>query len=250
MNKKSRNQIEIRCATTTAVSMALAIYFSASAEVLANSADYRFLIDSDWHNCQQISPTYQEVYAFETKSFYINICQKDNIYFYSGEAKQSEVPSQKNTALSEGASFGALRSSIFLPAYPLKDRRGFKAENGNVSYVVVLPFSKHNLNSPGEAILTIKRNGQLVAVESSLNKYCQQSPIANAKLAEGIAPENIEPNMDSHDRLATIPLQQDIGWNLSKIEPLDILPVEIFNSNSHLDFYRIDGKLHSLTTCN
>ena len=240
MNKKSRNQIEVQCAAATATStLALMICFSAT-EVLANSADYRFLIDSDWQNCQQISPTYQEVYAFETKSFYINICQKDHVYFYSGEAKQSDKPNE------QGGTFNAsLRSSIFLTAYPLKDHRGFEAENGNVSYVVVLPFSEHNLDpdSPEEAILIIKRNGRLVSVESSLNKYCHQSQIA-------IAPADIEPNIDNYYQLATIPLQQDIGWNSSPSEPINILPVKIFDPNSRFDFYRIDGKLHRLTTCN
>ncbi|MEO1690624.1 MAG: hypothetical protein AAFR63_03705 [Cyanobacteria bacterium J06631_6] len=50
-------------------------------------ADYSFLIDSNKHSCQQISFDYHEVYAFETASFYINICQKDDVYFYAGEAK-------------------------------------------------------------------------------------------------------------------------------------------------------------------
>lgn len=227
MNNKSRNQIEVQCANATAVGIALVIYFGSSNEVSANSADYRFIIDSK-PNCQQIATTYQEVYAFETKSFYINICQKDNVYFYSGEAKQSD------------------RNSIFLTAYPLKENRGFRAENGNVSYVVVLPFSDRSIDldsdSPQEAILTIKRNGQLVSIESSLNKYCHRSQIA-------IAPD-LKPNLDNYDRLATIPLQQDIGWNSSRIEPINMLPVETFNSNSHFDFYRIDGKLHRLTPCN
>ena len=226
MNKKSRNQIQVQCAITAISTVALIVGFNTT-EAFANGADYRFLIDSDWQNCQQISPTYREVYAFETKSFYINICQQDNLYFYSGEAKQSDL------------------SSVFLPAYPLKDHRGFEAENGNVSYVVVLPFSDRNFapDLPEEAILTIKRNGRLVSVESSLNKYCQRLPIA-------IAPAEIEPNLDNSDRLATIPLQQDIAWNSLEIEPINIQSMKVFDPNSRFDFYRLDGKIHRLTTCN
>lgn len=225
MNKKLGNQIQVKCATGVSA-IALTICFNTNTQTLASDADYRFLIDSDRQNCQQIGPTYQEVYAFETNSFYINICQQDNVYFYLGEAKQSD------------------RSSIFLPAYPLKDRRGFEAENGNVSYVVVLPFSESSIDSdsPEEAILTIKRNGRLVAIESSLNKYCRRSQIA-------IAPADIEPNLDRY-QLATIPLQQDIGWNSTQEEPINVSPAEIFDSDSRFDFYRIDGKLHRLTTCN
>ncbi|MEM7758220.1 MAG: hypothetical protein AAF298_08860, partial [Cyanobacteria bacterium P01_A01_bin.40] len=159
MIKKSDNSLKLNYA---AVGIIIVVNLVVdSTRVLASSdADYSFIIDSDWHNCQQINSDYQEVYAFETGSFYINICQKDNVYFYSGEAKQSER-SDSNTAL---------RNSIFIPAEPLDNYRGFQAENGNVSYLVILPFStpakSSNLN-PGEAILTIKRNGQLVSVESS-----------------------------------------------------------------------------------
>ncbi|MEL6930832.1 MAG: hypothetical protein AAFO95_19695 [Cyanobacteria bacterium J06600_6] len=192
-------------------------------------ADYSFLIDSDWRNCQQISTEYQEVYAFETDSFYVNICSQNNTYFYSGEAKQTGT------------------SSIFIPALPLEDNRGFKAINGNLSYVVILPFSGQNeaeslAVNPKEAILTIKRNGQLVEVESSLNKYCHQS--------KAIAFDNLEPNAQNFNRLATIFPQQDINENLLSKEIEAVLPKEIFNSESHFDFYRIDGKIHRLATCN
>lgn len=234
MIKKSDNLVKIKFAIA---GMALIVLPLATVgDVSASSdADYSFMISSDWHNCQQINSDYQEVYAFETASFYINICQKDDLYFYSGEAKQSDKPEE----------ILSLRNSIFIPAIPLDNHRGFQAENGNVSYVVVLPFSDQtNFQSseinPAEAILTIKRNGQLVSVESSLNKYCYES--------DAIALDNINLNSLDYNQLATIPHQQDIGWNLSSATSR-IFPTEIFNSNSRFDFYRIDDKLHRLTTC-
>lgn len=203
-----------------------AVGLGISSNVWASSdADYSFLINSDWHSCQQISTDYQEVYAFETDSFYVNICQKNNLYFYSGEAKQKDT------------------NSIFIPAVPLDDNRGFKAINGNVSYVAILPFPDRGevkFSKPNEAILTIKRNGRLVKVESSLNKYCHQS--------EAIAFDNIELNSQSSDRIATIPQQQDIGNSLLSTQ-VKTIHREIFNSDSHFDFYRIDGKIHRLATC-
>lgn len=211
----------------------MVIYLAAIADVRASSdADYSFVIDSDWHNCQQISTDYQEVYAFETPSFYVNICQKDEAYFYSGEAKQKEMNSM---------------NSIFIPAISLEHKRGFQAQNGNISYVVILPFSQQsNLESadttPAEAILTIKRNGRLVAVESSLHKYCHQP--------KAIAFDKIKLNPQSDYQLATIPSQHDLGWNWLSNESSRSLPIEIFSSNSRFDFYRIDGKLHRLATCN
>lgn len=203
----------------------------------SSDADYSFLIDSDWHNCQQISNNYQEVYAFETRSFYINICQQGDNYFYSGEAKQSDT------------------NSIFIPATPLEHNRGFQAKNGNISYVVTLPFSSQsNLNSANlastEAILTIKRNDYLVAVESSLNKYCHQSE-AQSATSFAIAFDNIKLNTQTHQQLGKSSLQQqDIGGNLLDNQSASILPQEIFRSNSQFDFYRIDGKLHRIATCN
>ena len=221
------NYIKINYATVAEV-VTIMIYLGAVSNVQASDADYSFLIDSDWHNCQEISQNYQEVYAFETASFYVNICQKGNTYFYSGEAKQSD------------------RNSIFIPATPLEDNRGFQANNGNVSYVVVLPFSEQNYlessdTEPAEAILTIRRNERLVSVESSLDKYCHQS--------EAIAYTDIKLNSQNYNQLATVPQQQDVGWNLSSGKLKHTLPIEIFYSDSHFDFYRIDGKLHRLATC-
>lgn len=208
------------------------------ADILASAdADYNFLVTSDWYNCQQLGAEYQEVYAFETASFYVNICQKDNVYFYSGEAKQSD------------------QNSIFIPAYPLENQQGFQAVNGNLSYLVLLPFQKSSelKSSPlklAEAILTIKRNGQLVAVESSLNKYCDQSETAIKRLDESsIAFDNIELESQNSLQIATLPQQQDLGWDLPSIKHHEPLPVEIFQSNSRFDFYQIDGELLRLTTC-
>lgn len=228
------NQIKVKYITARAISV-MVVGLGAISDASASDADYSFVVSPDWHNCQQINSDYQEVYAFETASFYVNICQKDNLYFYSGEAKQSEK-----------ADTQSLHNSIFIPALPLENNQGFQAENGNVSYIVVLPFSEQTnpqslSNQPAEAILTIKRNDQLVSVESSLNKYCDQS--------DEIAIDNIKLNPQSSNQLATIPQQQDLGWDLSLDQP-KILPTEIFNSDSRFDFYRIDGKIHRLTTCN
>ena len=220
------NQSDIKIYWATVTGTLVAVQLGAIAEVWASAdGDYSFLIDSDWHSCQQISSDYQEVYAFETDSFYINICQKDNLYFYAGEAKQRDD------------------SSIFIPAVPLDNNRGFRAINGNVSYVAILPFQNHSEEplKPNEAILTIKRNGRLIKVESSLNKYCHQP--------EAIAFDNMKLNSQSLDRLATIPQQQDIGSSLLSERVVINLSKEIFHADSHFDFYRLDGKIHRLATC-
>ena len=197
----------------------------------SSNADYTFLVTPDWRNCSQISTDYQEVFAFETLNFHINICQKDDLYFYSGETKQSN------------------RSSIFIPAYPLENGQGFQANNGNLTYLVLVPFanptsSKSDALKRTEAILTIKRNGQLVSVESSLNKYCDQSEIA-------IIPDGMELESQNSNQVAIVPIQQDLGFDISSLNSNDrLLSPEIFHSNSQFDFYRVDNELRLLATCN
>lgn len=212
----------------TIAGIVLAVNLGASADVRASSdADYNFLIDSDSHNCQQISTDYQEVYAFETASFHVNICHKNDVYFYSGEAKQSHT------------------SSIFIPATPLENNRGFQARNGNVSYTVILPFSRDDSKpsalNRGEAILTIKRNQQLIAVESSLTKYCHP--------ADAIALDEIKLNsVHSLNQIAIIPRQRDASTDLLSAVTNDVSS-KVFAADSRFDFYRLDGKLHRLITC-
>lgn len=198
--------------------------------VASSDADYSFVMTSDWHDCQQIDPDYQAVYAFETASFYVNICQKGENYFYSGEAKQSD------------------NNSIFITAHPLENGSGFQAQNGNLSYLVLVPFGKHNNRpnntfEPAEAVLTIKRNDRLVSVESSLNKYCH-----NSKTTTAWDKIELQPHNSSH--LATVTQHKDVGVELPIIYEGDrLLPAKTFDSESRFDFYRIGGELHRLTTC-
>jgi hypothetical protein len=114
-----------------------------------SSADYIFLIDSNQQSCQQIGEGYQNIKTFETKSFYVNICRKDNNYYYIGEAKIGSI------------------NTIFLPANALAPGEMYRANNGNVAYIVTILAN--------EAILTIERNGEQVAIENSLEHQCHNS---------------------------------------------------------------------------
>ena len=221
-------------ATTLVIIVANSLAIS---DVLASAdADYSFNLDSEWHSCQQLGTDYQEVYAFETDSFYINICQKDHLYFYSGEPKKSD------------------RSSIFIPTVPFQNNRGFQATNGNVTYLVVLPFSiqessEISAEHPSEAILTIKRNDRLVTVESSLNKYCDLDRDTMPTASFATAFEESEQIIANHERIAAIPYQQDFGSGISVVDsPPQSLP-KIFKSDARFDFYQVGGEIHRLTTC-
>ena len=197
----------------------------------ASSGDYRFILTSDWHNCQTIGTEYREVYAFETASFYVNICRKSEQYFYSSEAKQGGL------------------GSIFIPAYPLESGKGYQADNGNMSYLVLLPFTQKIgdellNNSPSEAILTIKRNNRLVLLESSLTKYCQKSD-------RPIAFDTQNKTSNNSDRVATIVPQLDTSeLLLFQHKNSDYsLWEQPLNSDRRFDFYTVEGEVHFLTTC-
>ena len=114
-----------------------------------SSTDYIFLLDRDGQSCQQIGEAYQEVRAFETDNFYVNICQQEDNYYYLGEAKTGKI------------------GTIFLPANALAPGEMYRANNGNVAYIVTI--------LPSKAILTIERNGAQVAIESSHKKQCLDS---------------------------------------------------------------------------
>jgi hypothetical protein len=134
-----------------AVSPLAVVEFEAYADTLVSSdADYSFMLTSDWRHCQQTGGEYQEVYAFETPSFYVNICKKGNLYFYSGEAKQGDI------------------NSIFIPAYSIDNGKGYQADNGNLSYYVEI--------LPDTQTLTVERNNRQILTETSIDenvKSCQ-----------------------------------------------------------------------------
>jgi hypothetical protein len=109
------------------------------------SADYIFLLESD-RQCRQIEPAYREVKAFETANYYVNICQKDNNYYYLGEAKTGTI------------------NTVFIPAHSLASGAMYRANNGNVSYIINI--------LPDGATLTIERNGTQIVRESSFSDRC------------------------------------------------------------------------------
>lgn len=130
---------------------AVAIDFTRADTVSASSADYSFLVTADWRNCNQMGIDYAEVYAFETPSYYINICRQGDRFFYSGEAKQGYI------------------NFIFLPAYLLEDGHTYRADNGNLSYFIAMTSSG--------GMVSVEQNGHQIALERSLSlsQNCYQA---------------------------------------------------------------------------
>ena len=141
---KAWKHLAIATITTTVI-------ISASAATAdSSSTDYLFLIDNNQQTCQQMGQDYQQIKAFETANFYVNICQKEDKYYYLGEAKAGTI------------------NTIFLPASSIVRGKIYQANNGNLLYTVKILAQ--------EATLTIERNGVLVAIENSQNQKCFNSP--------------------------------------------------------------------------
>jgi hypothetical protein len=204
------------------------ISYSAIAETItASETDYIFLVTPDWHDCQQIGEAYQEVYAFETPNFYVNICQNGDRFFYSGEAKQGNI------------------NSMFLPAYPLKNGRGYQANNGNISYLVLVANPNKINTQSTEKLLAVERNGKTILVESAL-KPANSCPQLNYPLALNTS-ENI--NYDLNQDTTIIQVVTRNSLNYPHPEPRANLSSTIFNLNSRFDFYNLNGELQQLATC-
>lgn len=68
--------------------------------------------------CQNINSEYQEVYAFETQNYYINICQSANSFFYYRQSKYN------------------MSSTLLIPAQAVFGGKVFQAIDGKVTYFV------------------------------------------------------------------------------------------------------------------
>jgi len=156
--------LEVSRSKFLAIAILTKVLIAHSALADTSSVDYIFLLNNEQPTCQQIGKNYLEVRAFETENFYINVCRKDNQYYYLGEGKTGK------------------RNTIFLPANSLSIGdlslgEMYRAHNGNVAYIVSI--------LPHQAVLTIERNGEQIAVESTEINQCtekNEKPRTSAEL--------------------------------------------------------------------
>ena len=140
--------LEVSRSKLLAIAILTKVLVAHSALADTSSVDYIFLLNNEQPTCQQIGKNYLEVRAFETENFYINVCRKDDQYYYLGEGKTGK------------------RNTIFLPANSLSLGEMYRAHNGNVAYIVSI--------LPNQAVLTIERNGEQIAIESTEMNQCTQ----------------------------------------------------------------------------
>ena len=86
---------------------------------IANKDDNsRLLIAQNSNFCQQMAEGYQEVYAFETQNFYINICRYNQKFYYYRKSKQNP------------------NNTLFLPANNILNGNVFQAIDRGKTYIV------------------------------------------------------------------------------------------------------------------
>ena len=69
-------------------------------------------------DCQKINPVYQEVYSFETESYYINICQIEDSFYYYRQSKQDP------------------QNQLLIPAQAVFGGDVFQATDGKTNYFI------------------------------------------------------------------------------------------------------------------
>ncbi|AFZ34995.1 hypothetical protein Sta7437_1428 [Stanieria cyanosphaera PCC 7437] len=181
---------QLNAAVITLLSISTLIAYPVIADT--SDSEYTFLVTQDWRSCDHIGKKYQEVYAFETPSFYVNICRKGKSYFYLGEAKSTNV------------------GSIFIPAQLLKEGKMYRADNGNVSYYVAINETEPEATPENKGTLTIERNGNQVLTENSVTQHCL--------FVESPASLNVrnKPN-EQASQIGTIPARSQV--TLANLDP-------------------------------
>jgi hypothetical protein len=183
--------------------------------IAASSSDYSFLVTSDWRTCTQLGKEYAEVYAFETPSYYVNICRQGERFYYSGEAKEGYI------------------NFIFLPAYLLEDGHTYRADNGNLSYFVAMTSSG--------GMVSVEQNGHPIAVERSLSQNCHPTDKQIGLISTQSGSDSQKITTLLFHRQTNSPTQQDTDENLW-------VPVSNFYSESI--FRQIKDKPTNFMACN
>ena len=89
-----------------------------------NQLPTALLVAQKSSTCQKLNAAYQEIYSFETKSYYINVCRLDNNFYYH---RQGKLDKQKVVLIPAQAMFGGI----------------FQAIRGNTTYFVGKDGDRH-----------------------------------------------------------------------------------------------------------
>ena len=97
----------------------------------------QLLIAQNLSFCQQLEKGYQEVHAFETQNFYINVCRHQQKYYYHRKSKHNP------------------NHSVLLPASSLLDGNMFQASDRGKTYIV-------GTNAEGYYSSVMHRNNEII----------------------------------------------------------------------------------------
>lgn len=139
--------------------------------------------------CQEVSSEYQQIYAFETASFYINICQLEQNYFYYRQSKSNSG------------------DALLIPARIVFGGAVFEAVDGKTTYFVGTDYNGY--------YSSVMRNNDEIIVEPEINsssnalqredKSQPSSSLSNVN-AESYKNTNAKPQMCIQNKLSSNPL--------------------------------------------
>ena len=87
-------------------------------QIVSSRNKPQLLVAQNLSFCQQLEKGYQEVHAFETQNFYINVCRHQQKYYYHRKSKHNP------------------NHSVFLPASSLLNGNMFQASDRGKTYIV------------------------------------------------------------------------------------------------------------------
>lgn len=87
-------------------------------QVVKQENKSQLLLAQNFNLCQQIKKEYQEVHAFETQNFYINVCRHKQRYYYHRQSKHNP------------------NHSLLLPANTILNGNMFRAIDRGKTYIV------------------------------------------------------------------------------------------------------------------
>ena len=130
--------------------------------------------------CQQIEKGYQEVHAFETQNFYINVCRHQQKYYYHRKSKHNP------------------EHSILLPANSISNGNMFQASDRGKTYIV-------GTNAEGYYSSVMHKNNEII-FEPALGR----STLINNRLETDI--ESFKSNQNKWLKCSNKDSYLDRGW--------------------------------------
>jgi hypothetical protein len=132
------------------------------------------VVAQNWRACQRMGENIEEIHAFETQNYYINICRQEQQYFYYRQSKSNSD------------------SFIWLPAQKVFDGKIYQAIGSNITYFV-------GSNSDGYYSSVMHNNSEIIFEPQIYSQSTAEQDISNSPTATP-ASNNYQLKLENYDR--------------------------------------------------